>query len=126
MKGKWFGLLAVALIAVVIIAYKSHGTQETASTAAQPRVVLVADMREAGAEGDGCARIIHDVRAARARGVAVQEISPDSKSELLGRYHVLTVPTVLILETNGEVASRYEGESGQTVAAVHSKLEQLQ
>ena len=126
MKGKWIGLVTVALIAVGIIAYKAHRKQDAASATAFPRVLLVADLREADDAGDPCAQIIHDVRAARARGVAVEELSSDSKSELLARYHVLTAPTVLILDPKGQVVSRYEGEGKQTVAALHSQLDQLQ
>lgn len=126
MKGKWIGLVTVALIAVGIIAYKAHRKQDAAGAPPFPRVLLVADLREADDAGDPCAQIIHDVRAARARGVAVEELSPDSKSELLVRYHVLTAPTVLILDPKGQVVSRYEGEGKQTVAAVHSQLDQLQ
>lgn len=125
-KGKWIGLVSVALIAVGIIAYKAHGKQDAASAPAFPRVLLVADLREADDAGDPCAQIIHDVRAARARGVAVERLRPDSKSELLDRYHVLTAPTVLILDPMGQVVSRYEGEGKQTVAALHSQLDQLQ
>jgi hypothetical protein len=114
MKRKWIGLVAVALVALGIIAYKSHLSRETQSTATYamtvpagdapsqetqsavlPRVLLVADLREADSDGDACAQIIQDVRAARERGIAVQELSPDSPSDLLSRYHVLTVPTVL-------------------------------
>ncbi len=131
MKRKWIGLLAVALVALGIIAYKWHlssylsrDTQSTAS-AAPPRVLLVADLREADSDGDACAQIIQDVRAARERGIAVQELGPDSESDLLSRYHVLTVPTVLILDRQGNVTSRYEGEGWETVAALRAQLEQL-
>lgn len=127
MKGKWIGLIAVALIAGSIIAYKRHRSQESqASTAAPPRVLLVADMGEANSAGDACAEIIRLARAARDRGIAVQELSPDSKSGLLARYHVLAIPTVLILDRNGQVVARYEGEGPDTVKAVRIGLEKLQ
>lgn len=126
MKTKWIGLMAVAIIAAAIIVYKSQRPHKLQNTDALPRVLLVADLREADVAGDACAQIIHYVRAARARGVAVEELSPGSKSELLGRYHVLTVPTVLILGRSGQVVSRYEGEGRQTVAAVRSRLQNLQ
>lgn len=125
MKVNWVGLIAVGLSAIALIAYKTHRSQEARSTAALPRVLLVADLREADSPSDPCAEIIHDVRAARARGVSVEELSSDSKSELLSRYHVLTIPTVLILGRKGEVVWRYEGEGTQVVAAVHSRLQQL-
>jgi hypothetical protein len=125
MKEKWIGLASVAFIAITIIAYKSHRSKETESAQVSPRVLLVADLREADSADDACAEIIRDVRIAQARGVAVDELNPDSKSELLSRYHVLTVPTVLILDSNGNVVSRFEGEGQQTVAAVRSQLEKL-
>jgi hypothetical protein len=79
-----------------------------------------------GLAGDPCAEIIHLVRSARDRGIAVQELEPDSKSELLTRCHVLTIPTVLIMDGNGQVVSRFEGEGRDTVKAVRARLEQLQ
>ena len=126
-KGKWIGLAAVLAVAFAIIGYKARSSprQQAASAAAPPRVLLVANMSEADSPGDACAEIIHLVHAARERGIAVQELSPGSKSGLLARYHVLTIPTVLILDPNGKVVSRYEGEAQQTVAAIRSQLERL-
>jgi hypothetical protein len=128
MKMKWIGLLALAAVAGAIISYKTRIAPEpqAAATTALPRVLLVADMSEADAAGDACAEIIHSVRAARDRGIAVQELSPDSDSDLLTRYHVLTIPTVLILDHTGQVISRFEGEGRQTVTAAGAALEQLQ
>jgi len=60
------------------------------------------------------------------RGIPVQELSPDSKSEMLHRYRVLIVPTVLILDRSGQVVFRFEGEDRQTVVAVRTQLAQLQ
>jgi hypothetical protein len=64
MKRKWIGLMAVALVALAIIAYKSYlssylpqETQSTASTAL-PRVMLVAEPGEADLDGDACAQIM--------------------------------------------------------------------
>lgn len=126
-KGKWVGLAAVALTAITIIAYKSRISPQSATADAEglPRVLLVADLSEADAEDDACAEIIRAVRAARARGVTVQELNPDTKSDLLKRYRVLTIPTVLILDPNGEVVSRFEGEARETVTAVQTQLERL-
>lgn len=126
-KANWVGLAAVLAIAFAIIAYKARSSphQEDSSVAAPPRVLLVADMREADSPGDACAEIIHLVQAARERGIAVEELSPGSKSELVARYHVLTIPTVLILDPDGKVVARYEGESQQTVAGIRSQLLRL-
>lgn len=126
MKIQWIGLGVVALAASAIIAYKTQVLpQAQAANAAQPRVVLLAELSEADNTGDSCAEIIHLVRAARDRGIAVQELSPDSKSDLLARYHLLIVPTVLILDRNGQEASRYEGEGRDALKAVRAGLEQL-
>lgn len=126
MKIQWIGLGAVALAASAIIAYKTQFLpQAQAANAAPPRVVLLAELSEADNAGDSCAEIIHLVRAARDRGIAVQELSPDSKSDLLARFHLLIVPTVLILDLNGREVSRYEGEGRNTVKALRTSLEQL-
>lgn len=123
---KWIGLLAVTLIAVAIVAYRTSVSSESDTVSDDvPRVLLVADLSEADKEGDRCAEIIQAVRRARDRGIVVQEHNPDSKSPLLSRYRVLTDPTVLILSQNGDVVSRHEGEAAQTVAAIRTQLEQL-
>jgi hypothetical protein len=126
-NGKWIGLAAVAFTVVLIATYKTQVTLRTptADADALPRVLLVADLREADSEGDACAEIIRSVRAARTRGVAVQELDPGTKSDLLRRYQILTVPTVLILDPNGKVLSRFEGEGRQIVTAVRIQLDQL-
>lgn len=129
MKAKWIGLTAVTLIAGAIIGYKPRVAPElqaTSTAAVLPHVLLVAELNEADSSGDACAEIIHLVRAAQARGVAVQELEPVSQSDLLTRYHVLTFPTVLILDRNGQEISRYEGEGRGTVNALRAGLEQLQ
>ena len=128
MKVKWIGLVAVLFVAGAIISYRSHRSPEGRADikAGIPRVLLVADLSEADAAGDACAEIIHMVRAARDRGIAVQELEPGSKSDLLTRYHVLTAPTVLILDRGGQVVSRFEGEGRETVVALRAGLQQLQ
>ena len=127
MQRKWMGLIGVVAIAGAIIGYKAHVSAESkASLTGLPRVLLVAELSEANAPGDACAEIIHLVRTVRDRGVAVQELEPGSKSELLARYHVLTIPTVLILGKDGNPVARYEGEGRDTVKAVRAALEHLQ
>lgn len=122
---KWIGLLAVTLVAVAIVAYKASVQAPDAVSNGMPRVLLIADLSEADKEGDPCAEIIQAVRRARDRGIVVEEHNPDSTSLLLSRYRVLTQPTVLILSPQGEVVSRHEGESPNTVAAIRTQLEQL-
>ena len=126
MKVKWSGLFAVAIIAIAITAYKVHTKHATVAAGdGVPRIVLVADLSEADS-ADACAEIIRSVRAARERGLQVQELTPDSKSEILRRYRILTVPTVLILTRSGQVVVRFEGEDSQTVMAVRTHLAKLQ
>ncbi len=126
MKTNWLGLTAVVLAASAIIAYKTLALPEAqAANAVQPRVVVLAEPSEADSAGDSCAEIIYLVRSARDRGIAVQELAPGSKSDLLARYHLLVVPTVLILDANGKEISRYEGEGRDTVKAIRASLDQL-
>jgi thioredoxin-like negative regulator of GroEL len=122
MRANWGAIVILALVAA-IIAYKTTH-QKVTSPQGTPRVLLVADFSEADS-ADPCADIIRSVRAARARGVRVAELNPDSKSEMMSRYHVLTVPTVLILYNAGVVKSRFEGENLTTVAAVSTELAKL-
>ena len=125
MKVNWPGIMAVALVVIAITAYKVHIKHGiVAGTDRLPRILLVADLSEADS-ADACAEIIQSVRAAHKRGVTVQELGPDSKSELLRRYRVLTIPTVLILDDSGEVVSRFEGEDRQTLANLQAGLNQL-
>ena len=115
-------------MAAVVIAITTYKVQTKRATLTRgegfPTVLLVADLSEADS-ADACAEIIHSVRAACERGVQVQELSPDSKSEMLHRYRVLTIPTVLILDKGGRVVLRFEGEDRQTVTAVRTQLAQL-
>ncbi len=138
MKARWIGVALVVIAAAGTIAYRhrrSHNAAEVArttpvtpvpKTAAEvgPEVILVANLREADEPGDNCAEIIHLVRDAGSRGIKTQELSPDSTSPLIKRYHVLTAPTVLILD-GGKVVSRYEGESGSTVSEIRGRLATL-
>lgn len=124
MRVNWLGILAVVAVATAITVYKVHTKNETLAVASPARVLLVSDLSEADS-ADACAEIIHSVRAARKRGVPVQELSADSKSEMLSRYRILTIPTVLILDRGGQVVLRFEGEDRQTVTAIRTQLEQL-
>ena len=125
MKVNWVGIAAVALVVIAITVHKVHTKRSLiAGAEGLPRVLLVADLSEADS-ADACAEIIQSVRAARERGIQVQELGPDSKSELLRRYRVLTIPTVLILDHSGKVVSRFEGEDRQTVANLQAGLNQL-
>ena len=130
MKTRWAGVALVAIAAIGIVAYKQPNLRTASGKAAQvlssdnPKIVLVVDPREAG-NNDNCAEIIRVVRAASGRGIKVQELSPDSESPLLKRYRVLTVPSVLILDRNGNVIYRYEGEENSTVEQIRWRLANL-
>lgn len=130
MKTRWAGVALVAIAAIGIVGYKQHRLRTASGQAAQalssdkPEIVLVVDPREAGSK-DNCAEIIRLVRGATGRGVKVQELSPDSESPVLQRYRVLTVPTVLILDRDGNVISRYEGEESSTVQQIRDRLASL-
>ncbi len=131
MRIRWNPVLLVVISAVGIIAYKWHKSQAAPRQATQrasasnPQVILVANLGEADEPGDNCAEIIHLVRDAGAHGLKVQELSPDSSSPLLKRYRVLTVPTLLVLDPDGKVLSRYEGETSSTVQQIRERLANL-
>lgn len=127
MTAKWTGLAAVITAVAALIAYKLVISPQPQApvTSSTPRVLLVADLTEADFPRDRCAEIIHLVRETAARGIAVKELNSDSKSELLARYHVLVVPTVLILSRDGQIMSRFEGEGMNTVSALQHQLSQL-
>lgn len=127
MKVRWAGVVLVAIAALAIVGYKQHRILRTGAQLAKtasldrPEIIAVVDPREADT-ADNCAEIIRIVQAEAARGTAVEQLSPDSASPLLKRYHVLTIPTVLILDHDGNVISRYEGEENSTVAEIRKKL----
>ena len=122
MRPRWLGVAAVVIVAVGIITYKEHRSRTSTNPRVQglssdnPEIILFVDPREADT-ADNCAEIIRVVRAAAKRGVVVRELSPDSESPLLKQYRVLTIPTVLILNRDGNVTSRYEGEESTNRAA---------
>ncbi len=129
--------LAIVVVAVIgIIAVKMNAPTPASpegSVAAvpvtkvgvsHPEVVLVADGREADTDC-GCGKIIRRVRAAKAKGVAVEELPPDS-AEAGRRYGVTVVPTVVFLGSDGQVVARREGESETTIAAISDDLSKLE
>lgn len=120
----------VIIIAIGIVAYKLDRQGKLAvqtrksSSPSKIEVILVADLSEANEKGDNCVKIIHLVRAVGARGIITQEFAPESNSPLIKQYHVLTVPTVLVLD-DGRVVSRYEGESSSTVQEIQTAFAAL-
>lgn len=127
MKVRWPGLILVIVLVVGLLLLKHHTRPLTAISSVDPvpSVILVADFREADEESDRCAEIIRAVRQTSKRGVRVSEVSPDSKSDLLRRYHLLTVPTVLLLDNNGKEIGRFEGEDATTLEALNARLAAL-
>ncbi len=126
--------LVIVIVAVAAIVVAKAGSANTASStptrstataaASAPAVVLVADMREADSDC-GCGQLIRRVRAAKAKGVAVEEVAP-SDAEAARRYGVTVVPTVVILGKDGKVVARHEGELGYTLAQVDADLAKLE
>ncbi len=126
MKSRWVGLVGVVVLAFGIIGYKEvlsprRAVGPVGAPSENPRVILVADPKEAKSQC-GCGEVIRAVRAARSNGVPVQELPPNSESELLKCYRILTAPTVLFLDADGREVARYEGEDGKTVEAIRSRL----
>jgi len=129
MKWKSIGLVLVLVGSGAIIYYKAnHARYDPAALEEQAalRVLLVADLREADSEADACAEIIRMVRAAKDRGFRVQEFQPHSKSEILRRHRILTVPTVVIFDQSGRTTARFEGEDRETIAKLRAALRALQ
>ncbi len=139
MLAKRIALVVVALAVVGIVAVKVSARRTAAPaptvssveavpaavvSATRPSVVLVADPREADAQCP-CGEIIRRVRAAKAHGVAVEELAPASPDAGL-RYGVTITPTVLFLDASGQVISRREGESSEILAAVTADLAKLE
>lgn len=126
MKVRWPGLVLVTILVIGILLLKSRTRQNAPSPVnSTPTVLLVADLREANEKDDRCAEIIQAVRETSRRGVHVAELSPDSKSDLLHRYHVLTVPTVLLFDETGKEIGRFEGEDAATLKAIKMRLAAL-
>ena len=119
------GLVALLVLGTLLLKSRIRHDLPAATLNVIPSVVLVADPREASDSDDGCSVIFRAVRQAAKRGVAVAELPPDSHSDLLHKYHVLTVPTVLVLDKTGKEISRFEGEDTTTVKAVQARLATL-
>lgn len=125
MKVRWIGVSCVVIAALAIIVYKQRAVIPAEVAAGAPAVLLVADLNEAGNTGDGCAVIIGAVRAARARGVRVEEFMPESPSPLLKQYRVVSAPTVVFIGKDGRETDRFVGEGASTVQAIKAKLATL-
>ncbi len=127
MRVRWLGVFFVVLLVACTLFLKSRTRHNLFLQAPKgaPAVILVADLREADDPHDPCADIIRAVREVSKRGIRVAELSPDSQSDLLHRYRVLTVPTVLVLDSAGNEIGRFEGEDVTTVKAIQTRLSAL-
>lgn len=125
---RWIALIVVFVAAAAVVAYKRstvrHVPVSTGVAHQKPSVLLVADLSEAE-ERCACGEIIRAVRAAQRSGVPTQELTPDSNSELMRRYRILTAPTVVFLDATGQEVARYEGEDEKTVEAIRSHLKRI-
>ncbi len=125
MKANWLGIGAVALVTVVVFAYKvTRPTTTSHSVSSSPAVIMIADPSEADSKC-GCGEIIRSVRAAAAKGVAVREMAPGSEPALEKQYKIAVTPTVLFLDQGGAVQSRFEGEEEQVLTGVRDALHRL-
>jgi len=127
MRVRWLGvgLVGVLVVCTLVLKNRTQHKPAAANVNGTPAVVLVADLREADDPHDRCADIIRAVREASKRGVHVAELTPDSKSDLLKNHHILTFPTVLLLDASGKEVERFEGEDIATVSAIQTRLAAL-
>ena len=127
MKVRWPGVALVLVLVSGVLLLKNRARHDVPAATPKgiPSVILVADPSEANDSDDGCAVMFRAVRQAAKRGVAVAELAPNSNSDLLRQHHVVTVPTLLVLDNAGKEISRFEGEDAATVKAVQTRLAAL-
>lgn len=88
-------------------------------------VLLFADPREAESSC-GCAEIIRLARSADAvEGVAFREIDSRQPDQAATQYAVRVSPTVLIVDTAGDVRHRFEGESRSVIDGLRTAINDL-
>ncbi|MFU8805531.1 MAG: TlpA family protein disulfide reductase [Bradymonadaceae bacterium] len=100
-----------------------EGSEANESLAAA-RVLLFAD----GAKAEsacGCGQLIRLVRMSGERGIDVQEIGKNERPELIEKYAVKAEPTVLFVDSKGEVVHRFEGEEDATIDGVREQIREL-
>ena len=127
MKKQWavIGLVGAAVVTLVWLKTTVSRPAGVGSTAAAPgstqaKVLLFADLREAGSKC-GCAEIIRIVRAAgEMPGFITQEYDSRGPTEQARLFGVRVLPTVVIAEPDGSERARFEGESPETIAALQA------
>lgn len=122
------------LPALVVVACTSQTSNDapskadpptTVATAAAPtKVVLIADLGEAGGTC-GCAQMIRAARAAQATTAQYEEHDARTDTEALTKFAVKEQPAVILLGSDGKEMKRFEGEAPETVEAVKAALLQL-
>lgn len=128
-----FGVAFVVAVALGIVGYRdiaaSAASRESASKidlgGASTTVVLFADLGQDKEDICGCGRVIRAARAARARGVHMQEFDTTDAAELAFRYRALVSPTLLVLDENGAEKDRYEGGQDETFARMSTVLQAI-
>lgn len=125
----------VILPALVIVACtpqpgaEAPATSKAATTvatavAAPAKVVLIADLGEAGGTC-GCAQMIRAARAAQGTTAQYEEHDARTDTDALTRFAVKEQPVVILLSSDGQELKRFEGEAPETVDAVKAALQQL-
>lgn len=129
MYARLLALTAVAAAVAGILWLKQDRAGPVADPGREPgahsKVLLFADLREAGSSC-ACAEVIRLARATdELPGVAFEEFDPRERKEVAERHGVRVLPTVLVLGSDGAERGRFEGESQQVIGALRSALESL-
>lgn len=97
-------------------------TEATAAQAA--KVVLIADLGEAGGTC-GCAQMIRAARAAQTTTAVYEEHDARTDTAALEKFAVTEQPVVILFGSDGQEMRRFVGEAAETVEAVKATLQQL-
>jgi hypothetical protein len=133
-------LAVVAIAAVAVIAYKGISSRQAASE--QRTSAVTADTKREGAQDrqtlylfhdpsdqdEGCRRVYAFAdQAERELSGRVEVRRPDvgREKELMARYQVRVLPTILLVSADGRVAERFEGEDSDTVKRLESTMARL-
>lgn len=108
---------------VVNTASSKNSRQE--NTQIRKRIILLADMREAGSSC-GCAEMIEVARTAeKITGVAFEEYDLQASKEMAHKLNVRVSPTILILNKEGAEEIRFEGEDLEVIESLKTALKNL-
>lgn len=134
-------VLAVVIIAVIaVIAYKGLSSRQAASEQKTPAVATNTKQKAAqnkqtlylfhdpSDQDEGCRRVYAFANEAERELAGRVEVKhPDVKAEreIVNKYKVRVLPTILLVSANGQVAERFEGEDGDTIRGLESMIERL-